>query len=427
MDTQKVAIACQGGGIHGAFTSGVLDAILEHLEEQKAAGPPRFEICGLSGTSAGALNAFLVWYAMMLHEGKPRRNHEARKALEKLWQEFSAQRLGEHVANFLGQCHFSLRRLGVSLKHPSPPRFYDLLMQALPAWNRLETAVTRHPLYPTWDLDLGEVRPEFYDFQALLETCAPHFESVRNSLDEIANYRKTPRLLLGAVDVLSGRFQAFDSFGSGGEQISLDAVQASGTIPGIRRAQRVGDLDGAMENDRLYWDGVFSQNPPIREFMQGGIGKAEKPNEIWVIRINPQTRLSEPLDLPSIEDRRNELSGNISLNQELDFVCEVNEWIEEEIIDPERNYQAVQIYVITMFKETSRELGVESKFQRNAKFVQRLRSEGIARGKMFMRLRREAPTLLREWRHKGALAHEEAIPPEFDAGLQKSMSAPAFA
>jgi hypothetical protein len=29
----------------------------------------RFEICGLSGTSAGALNAFMVWYGMMLKDG----------------------------------------------------------------------------------------------------------------------------------------------------------------------------------------------------------------------------------------------------------------------------------------------------------------------------------------------------------------------
>jgi NTE family protein len=41
---RRIAVALQGGGSHGAFTWGVLDRLL--LEE-------RFEIVGISGTSAG--------------------------------------------------------------------------------------------------------------------------------------------------------------------------------------------------------------------------------------------------------------------------------------------------------------------------------------------------------------------------------------
>ena len=44
----KVDLGLQGGGAHGAFTWGVLDRLLE--EE-------RVEIEGISGTSAGAMNA----------------------------------------------------------------------------------------------------------------------------------------------------------------------------------------------------------------------------------------------------------------------------------------------------------------------------------------------------------------------------------
>jgi NTE family protein len=43
-----VAIACQGGGIHASFAVGVLSEILKNMEEKK-----RFELVGLSGTSAG--------------------------------------------------------------------------------------------------------------------------------------------------------------------------------------------------------------------------------------------------------------------------------------------------------------------------------------------------------------------------------------
>jgi NTE family protein len=45
----------------------------------------------------------------------------------------------------------------------------------------------------------------------------------------------------------------------------------------------------------------------------------------WVIRINPLARAVEPTDIADIADRRNELSGNLSLEQELYFIGKVNE------------------------------------------------------------------------------------------------------
>ena len=47
----RVAIACQGGGSHTAFTAGVLKRLLGAHE---LAG---FEVVGLSGTSGGAVRA----------------------------------------------------------------------------------------------------------------------------------------------------------------------------------------------------------------------------------------------------------------------------------------------------------------------------------------------------------------------------------
>jgi NTE family protein len=35
MDTRKIAIACQGGGIHGAFTCGVLNRLLKAKEDEE--------------------------------------------------------------------------------------------------------------------------------------------------------------------------------------------------------------------------------------------------------------------------------------------------------------------------------------------------------------------------------------------------------
>jgi NTE family protein len=48
-----IDLALQGGGSHGAFTWGVLDRFLEE---------PWLEIDGISGTSAGAMNAAVLVY-----------------------------------------------------------------------------------------------------------------------------------------------------------------------------------------------------------------------------------------------------------------------------------------------------------------------------------------------------------------------------
>ena len=50
-ETVLVDLALQGGGSHGAFTWGVLDRLLEE---------PWLRIDGISGTSAGAMNAVVL-------------------------------------------------------------------------------------------------------------------------------------------------------------------------------------------------------------------------------------------------------------------------------------------------------------------------------------------------------------------------------
>ncbi len=69
--TRNVAVALQGGGSHGAFTSGVLDRLLEE---------PTLKITGATGTSAGAMNATVLVDALV--RGGP---EEARRALRRFW------------------------------------------------------------------------------------------------------------------------------------------------------------------------------------------------------------------------------------------------------------------------------------------------------------------------------------------------------
>ncbi|NIQ93617.1 MAG: patatin-like phospholipase family protein, partial [Desulfuromonadales bacterium] len=71
----RIDIALQGGGAHGAFTWGVLDRLLDD---------ERIEIVGISGTSAGAMNA--VALAQGLAGGGPQ---VARQLLEGFWTKVS--------------------------------------------------------------------------------------------------------------------------------------------------------------------------------------------------------------------------------------------------------------------------------------------------------------------------------------------------
>src|SRR5277367_3735034 len=73
---KRINLALQGGGAHGAFTWGVLEQILSD---------ERLVIEGISGTSAGAINA------VMLADGLARGGREeAKKRLADFWRSASS-------------------------------------------------------------------------------------------------------------------------------------------------------------------------------------------------------------------------------------------------------------------------------------------------------------------------------------------------
>src|SRR3954469_16706929 len=101
MPGSRVAIACQGGGSHTAFTAGVLQGLLEDL-------PDDAEVVALSGTSGGAICAALAW------DGLVRGDLPA--AIEKLhgfWQAMSASEPWDQMVNQTLMNVMSLRDLMV--------------------------------------------------------------------------------------------------------------------------------------------------------------------------------------------------------------------------------------------------------------------------------------------------------------------------
>ncbi len=93
-------------------------------------------------------------------------------------------------------------------------------------------------------------------------------------------------MTVGTVNVNSGVFETFTD-----DAITARTVLASAAFPLLYKAVEL--------NGHWHWDGLFSQNPPIREFLTSD---RPKPDEIWVIQIEPQTRDDRPTSLAEITD-----------------------------------------------------------------------------------------------------------------------------
>jgi len=178
-----------------------------------------------------------------------------------------------------------------------------------------------------------------------------------------------PMLLVGAVDVLSGEFRAFNSRY---DRISAETILASAAIPTLFRSVRPDD-------GGTYWDGLFSQNPPVRELTDEG------PDEIWVIQIKPKELETEPRTVLEIADRRNELSGNLSLYQELHSIEKIDQLPKEGLLSPDGKYKQIVVRVIELSRSRfPQSLGTASKLNRDPRFIEDLMSHGEDRAEEFL-------------------------------------------
>jgi NTE family protein len=320
-NTRKVAIACQGGGSHTAFTAGVLERLLR-AEELK-----RYEVVGLSGTSGGAVCALLAWHNLLRGDGAG-----AAEALDAFWRDNSATAPHEQIINSWVLWASSLQNF-VTMPVVSP--YYD---------NYFSVAALE-------------------EFKGMLE------RRVDFAMVELQPEDSYPVLLVGAVDVLSGEFRAFNSRR---DRITPEMILASAAIPTLFRSVRPGD-------GGTYWDGLFSQNPPIRELTDEG------PDEIWVVQINPKELQNEPRTVLEIVDRRNELSGNLSLYQELRSIEKIDQLLEEGLLSPGGKYKQIVVRVIELARSRfSRSLGTASKLNRDPRFIEDLMVHGEARAEEFL-------------------------------------------
>ena len=205
-----------------------------------------------------------------------------------------------------------------------------------------------------------------------------------------------PILILGSCNVLTGRLHKFNSRH---EPIRIEHILASACVPTIFPAVTLETM--------AYWDGLFSDNPPIEALLRrDSVGLKNIAQEIWVIKINPTRRKEIPVSPADIADRRNELEGNVSLFQSLreieninmmfqrgafrdEFLAEVdvNEPIKIPKLfaeDPDHSYH---IPMIDMSAELAGSLNYESKLDRSAEMINRLIDDGERQGQKFIEAR----------------------------------------
>lgn len=354
MHRKPIAIACQGGGSQCAFVAGALKALFEHGIQD------RFRIVGLSGTSGGAITAALAWYGLLKEAvGDPT---PVEHRILACWNDLTAQTPQEIALD----------------------RYLTFVMR-LVSRGVLPSIATSpsSPMSQLW-LDMVApliVRPEFTDLRALL---LRHLDF--DALPGLTT-PESPVLLVGASDVLEG---AFKIFSSAFNEIRVESLLASAAIPNL--------FPAVEANGHAYWDGIFSQNPPIFSFIQkASMGKIPLPQEIWIIQVNPSHFDSIPESPQDIFDRRNHLAGNLSLQHELKLLEIVNLLVQERALtDVFRRRIAfdatepIAVHFIRMSEDLRGSLDYPSKLSRQPTQIARLIADGEAQAEAFLATRRLA-------------------------------------
>ncbi|SEM76454.1 NTE family protein [Gemmobacter aquatilis] len=326
----RINLALQGGGAHGAFTWGVLERLLEE---------PEIEIAGISGTSAGALNAAAL--KMGLIEGG---KVGAVDNLARLWGRVSA--LGDlRVARWL------------SAAFPMTTAMAEAMAANMPVSPAAMAAQVYTPYAwgPFWQNPLNEVVARF-DFTRI---CA----------------KQGPDLFISATNVRSGKIRVF-----AGDEISPAVLLASACLPTVFQAVEL--RDPATGRQEVFWDGGYSGNPALFPLYQPHL-----PDDIVIVSINPLRREDLPVTPVEIQNRINEISFNSALLGELRAVNFVKRLLAEGRM-PQGTMKDLNVHVIAD-DALMNELDASSKLTPAPGMIARLREAGQQAAARFLRQHRQ--------------------------------------
>jgi NTE family protein len=316
-DRVLIDFALQGGGAHGAFTWGALDRLLEESWLQ---------IDGISGTSAGAMNA------AVLVDGHAKGGADAaRSALEAFWRSVSR----------------------AALLSPLRRSFLDVLLDR-------------------WSLDHS---PVFVAMDMMARLFSPYdlnpggFNPLRQILAECIDFERLGRaaikLFVTATNVRTGQGRVFRN-----REITPDVLLASACLPTMFQAVEI-------EGDN-YWDGGYSGNPTITPLV-----RECKSHDTILVQINPVERPGTPKTAREILNRLNEVSFNAVLLKELRMIA-----LLRQIGDPGDTEGALWagMRIHRVASDLMVDLGSSSKLNAEWDFLCMLRDAGRAAAESFLAL-----------------------------------------
>ena len=325
---RRINLALQGGGSHGAFTWGVLDALLED---------GRIAVEGISGTSAGAMNAVAMAHgfavAALQTHADPRES--ARAALASFWE--GVIQMGSLTEARRAVFDTVFGRAG-------------LMASPAASWlNALTTdwsnALSPYEINP---LDINPLR-DFLERQI-------DFELLHRN-DSIKVFVVATRIATGQAEVFTGK------------RLNAKAVMASACLPMSFQAI---EIDGEH-----YWDGGFSGNPAIHPLIY-----ACEARDVLLVQINPTTASKLPTNSVEILDRINEITFNAGLIAEMRAIDFVKRLLSEGKLDP-LHYKDVLLHRIDGGEALQAYPGA-SKLSTSGVLIRDLRDLGIATAKTWL-------------------------------------------
>ena len=314
-DPVSVDLGLQGGGAHGAFTWGVLDRLLEESWLQ-------FD--GISGTSAGAMNAVVM--ADGLTEGGP---PQARVALEQFWKRVSDAALLS-----------PLRRGPLEILTGRWTLDYSPVFAVLDIAARVLSPYDTNP----------------FGSNPLTQILA---DSVR--FDRLA--AAPIKLFVTATNVRTGRGRVFRN-----ADITPDVLLASACLPTMFQAV---EIDG-----EAYWDGGYSGNPSMSPLI-----RECSSSDTILVQINPIERPGTPKTAREIHNRLNEIAFNATLIKEFRAAA-----LLRQVADPGTGEGAIwaKMRVHRIASDAMIDLGYSSKLLAEWEFFCMLRDEGRHAAESFL-------------------------------------------
>lgn len=334
LERKKVAIALQGGGAHGAFAWGVMDRLLED---------GRFDIVGVSGTSAGGMNAASVVQGLI--KGG---DSEARATMRRYWEGMHAlsKDISPYHNPFMADGPWSEWFKNISkMWHMMCPWMPDPMeknhnLDRLPVFHwmqHLGNTFSPYDLNPKNINPFGDFVKDFFDFEAI-RGC---------------NER---RIFLGTTHVQTGKIKIFSN-----ADVSADVLMASACLPFLFQAVEI--------NGEHYWDGGYIANPAIYPLIE-----ACDTRDIIIIQLTKTHCEDLPTSHGAIVDRMKEITYNGCLVREMRAIYFITMLIDKGIIDKDK-MKRLNMHLIKN-EDTFKELNLSSAMNTDWDFLTMLFEEG---------------------------------------------------